>query len=76
MSAAEGCRLGVIGIGEIEPALGGRDALEIAEKFHPDLVISDISMPKMGRIRRSESLQKKRRPAGPFLLRAAVQRRN
>ena len=32
----------------VESALNGKDALEIAEKFNPDLILLDLLMPIMG----------------------------
>ena len=36
-----------MGITKIEQAKDGKEALEIALRFHPDIVLSDIRMPKM-----------------------------
>ncbi len=45
-----------LGISRVELASNGRQALEIAERYRPDLVVTDVSMPKMNGIELSREL--------------------
>jgi two-component system response regulator YesN len=44
------------GINEIKEAKDGAEALQIAEVFHPDIVLTDIRMPKLNGIEFAEKL--------------------
>ena len=49
----------VLGITEVREADDGLSALQIAADFKPDLVLSDIRMPRMNGIELAESLQRR-----------------
>ena len=44
---------------DVQIAFNGEEALAIWEQFHPDLVISDIRMPKMSGFELANALRKK-----------------
>lgn len=46
-----------IGITQLEKAEDGMDAIELAKKFHPNIVLSDIRMPRIGGLEFAEKLQ-------------------
>ena len=46
-----------LGIKEIRIAANGRDALELMEDFHPDIVLTDIKMPHMKGIEMSAHIR-------------------
>jgi CheY-like chemotaxis protein len=52
---------------EVRIALNGEDALDMWERFKPDLVISDIRMPKMNGFELASALRK-RHPSQKIIL--------
>lgn len=48
-----------LGVWEVQAAENGEKALELAETFHPDIVLSDIRMPGMSGIELCRTLREK-----------------
>lgn len=48
-----------LGVWEVQAAKNGEKALELAETFHPDIVLSDIRMPGMSGIELCRTLREK-----------------
>ena len=53
------CAWQKLGVLEVQAAENGEKALELAETFHPDIVLSDIRMPGMSGIELCRTLREK-----------------
>ncbi len=55
---------------EVETAEGGESALELVEKFGPDVILTDVRMPKMGGLDLLSTLRAKQHPATVIVMSA------
>ena len=51
----------------VEAASNGLDALETLKRIHPDLIVTDMQMPKMSGVAFLERLQETTNPCRPFV---------
>jgi CheY-like chemotaxis protein len=54
-------------VGEVSPASSGKEAIDLLEKFTPDVVLMDIVMPEMNGFEASEHIRKKM-PTVPIII--------
>ena len=54
-------------VGEVKTASSGKEAINLLEKFIPDVVLMDIVMPEMNGFEASEHIRKKM-PAVPIII--------